>query len=97
MYCVFYCLHICINKKHKIMKMFNASFETVIWRYYLMMVMVFVPFLVGMPILAVLAVPVFLSALLGVSFTSEKKTKEVVKNKILDSNVNSEINYNRAA
>jgi len=54
------------------MKMFDASVESIIWRFYLLMAVVIVPFTIGVPILALLALPVFLSALLGVSFKIKK-------------------------
>lgn len=49
------------------MKILNASFTTVILRYYLMMSIVIIAFFIGAPLLAFLAFPVFLMAILGVS------------------------------
>ena len=57
------------------MKYYEASFTSILMRFYLMMIAVVVPFLIGMPILALLACPIFLSAMLGVSF-SRKTAKE---------------------
>jgi hypothetical protein len=54
------------------MKITSASFDTVILRFYFMMVIVIGSFVIGYPALAILAVPVFLSALAGVSFKKEK-------------------------
>lgn len=54
------------------MKFFKLSFDTAIWRFYLMMVVAIVPFFIGVPYFAVLAAPVFLSIMLGISF--EKPT-----------------------
>lgn len=54
------------------MKITSASFETVILRFYLMMIIVISSFFSGYPIFAILAVPVFLSALAGVSFKKDK-------------------------
>lgn len=62
-----------------------------------MMVLAFVPFLLEMPALAVFVVPVFLSALLGVSFKREKKTKVAEDKKILYPNINPEFLFPRAA
>lgn len=56
------------------MKIGNASFSAVIIRYYAMMFMVVMPFLIGVPLLAIFAVPIFLSALLGIDFKSEKRS-----------------------
>ncbi len=56
------------------MKLFDANFDTILWRFYLLMIVVIVPFVFGIPFLAIFALPVFLSALLGVSF--KKKSKE---------------------
>lgn len=64
-----------INKNSNIMKIGNASFSTVIIRYYAMMLMVVLPFLIGLPILAVLALPIFLSALLGIDFNPETEVQ----------------------
>jgi len=54
------------------MKITTASFTTVILRFYLMMAIVLLAFFSGYPAFAVLAVPVFLSGLAGVSFKKEK-------------------------
>jgi len=59
------------------MKITSASFETVIYRFYFMMAIVLASFFLGYPAFAVLAVPVFLSGLAGVSFKNEApKTKQ---------------------
>ncbi len=50
------------------MKFFEASIETIVIRYYIMMAAVIIPFVVGYPAFALLAVPIFLSALMGISF-----------------------------
>ena len=61
------------------MKFFSASFDTVLIRYYLLMVVGVVPFLIGVPALAFLALPVFLSAFMGIDFTPTiKKAKGLV-------------------
>jgi hypothetical protein len=54
------------------MKISSASFDIVILRFYLMMIIVIGSFFAGYPIFAILAVPVFLSALAGVSFEKDK-------------------------
>lgn len=48
------------------MQLFQANIKTVILRYYLMMAVVFVSLFLHIPILAILAAPLFLSALLAV-------------------------------
>jgi len=68
------------------MKSGNASFSTVILRFYLMMAFVIIPFVLGVPYLAILSLPVFLSALLGLTFdpifaTSSKKKDDVKSDK----------------
>ena len=50
------------------MKAFEASFETVILRFSLMMAVVIISFIAGLPFLALIAVPIFLSALMGIKF-----------------------------
>jgi len=59
------------------MKYFETSFATVILRYYLMMFIVVSAFLISVPQLAILAVPVFLSSILGISFKSKSKNETV--------------------
>jgi len=55
------------------MKPFEASFDTIVWRYYLMMLVVIVPFFLGVPLLSLLALPIFLISILGISFKKEVK------------------------
>jgi hypothetical protein len=50
------------------MKFLNISLTTLMLRYYLMMAVVIVAFFAGIPWLAFLALPIFLSALLGIEF-----------------------------
>lgn len=78
------------------MKMYSASFETLFWRFNLMMALVIFPFVVGLPFLAILAVPVFLSALMGVSF--KKSISSQAKEKTIKyPNLNPTIEIARAA
>lgn len=56
------------------MTFFTASLETVALRFFLMMAVIIGSFFGGVPYLAVLALPIFLSALAAVSFG---KTKEI--------------------
>ena len=58
------------------MKMYNLSFDQLLLRYYLMMLLVIVPFLVGVEFLALLSVPVFFTCLTGIGFTFKKKEKK---------------------
>ena len=55
------------------MKYFKASFATILLRFYLMMTIILASFMAGFPLLALLGVPVFLSALLGLSFSMSRK------------------------
>lgn len=48
------------------MKLFKASFTTIILRYYLMVFIVVSAYVVNMEFLAILALPIFLSAIMGV-------------------------------
>ena len=48
------------------MQLFQANIKTVVLRYYLMMAVVLISLFLNIPILAVIAVPLFLSALLAV-------------------------------
>ena len=50
------------------MNLFNASFTTVVLRYYLMMAVVIASVLSGNFTIALLALPIFLSAILAPSF-----------------------------
>ena len=50
------------------MKILTARFDTILWRFYLMMGIVIASFFLGVPYLSFLAFPIFVSALLGVSF-----------------------------
>lgn len=54
------------------MKAFEAKVETIIWRYYLLMAVVIIPFFLGIPLLSLFALPLFLIAILGISFKKEK-------------------------
>lgn len=60
------------------MKPFEVSFEHVIIRFYLMMAAVIIPFFIGIPFLAILALPIFISAFMGVSFMGKKSERNLV-------------------
>lgn len=51
------------------MKLFSLNLTTLILRFYLLMAIVIGSFFAGVPWLAILSLPVFLSAMLGVSFS----------------------------
>ena len=55
------------------MTFFTASFGTITLRFYLMMGIIIGSFMSGVPILAILALPVFLSALTGASINTKRK------------------------
>jgi hypothetical protein len=57
------------------MKFYSLRFDYVIWRFYLMMVIVIAPFYAGVPALAILALPLFLSIMVGLSFDSKRPKK----------------------
>lgn len=58
------------------MRFFALSFEYMLIRYFLMMACVIGGLFVGQPLITFLALPVFLSAILGVSFRPETTTKQ---------------------
>jgi hypothetical protein len=63
-----------ITKKiARIMKAFETSIENVVYRFGLMMAIIIITIAARVPVLALLAVPVFLSAMLAVKFKSDKK------------------------
>ena len=59
------------------MTYFTASIQTVILRFYLMMAVVIGSFFAGFPVLAILALPILLSIMTGVSFGKIPQTKTV--------------------
>jgi len=61
------------------MKAFSISVETVFWRLNLMIAIVVGAFVFGVPYLGLLAGPVFLSVMLGVSFKRPQKVKKEAK------------------
>ncbi len=58
------------------MKFFQLDFTTFILRFYLMMAVVIVALFAGYPALASLALPIFLSAMMGIQFTPRLSTKK---------------------
>lgn len=81
-----------------IMTLYTASFETVIWRFYLLMAVVVISFFIGAPELALLSVPIFLSAMLGVSFEkTEAESTEEVKHYKPYPHIHPEFKINRPA
>ena len=55
------------------MKLFALDFGGMMIRYYIMMGLIVGAFFIGQPLLAYLAFPVFLSAILGVKFFGNNK------------------------
>ena len=73
------------------MTFFTASFETVLIRFFLMMAVVVGSFTLGYPIFALLALPLFISALAAVSFgkkTHAIKTKKLNQNTYKSNQIN---------
>ena len=66
------------------MKFFKASFATIILRYYLMMFVVVGAFVINMEYLAILSLPIFLSAIMGVKFELPKMRQIVIKNNLIE-------------
>ena len=67
------------------MKYFKAKLSTIVLRFYLMMAVVLIAGFTGLWWLAVLALPIFLSCMLCVSFSGgnklEEKASKVIKMK----------------
>ena len=61
------------------MKLFNASFTTIVLRFYLLMAVVIGAVLSGYTLVSILALPIFLSALLGPAFKLPKLSKGAVR------------------
>ncbi|MEP6647549.1 MAG: hypothetical protein ABJC12_10720 [Saprospiraceae bacterium] len=51
------------------MKLFSLNFTTLILRFYLLMAIVIGSFFAGLPWLAILSLPVFMSSMMGMSFS----------------------------
>ena len=56
------------------MKLFEASIGTIVSRFFMMMAVVIIAGFSGQWWLSILALPILLSAMLGVSFKSKKNT-----------------------
>ena len=56
------------------MKPFTATLDTIVLRFYLVMFTVIAPFFLGVPYLALFAVPLFYITLLGISFSTHKQS-----------------------
>ena len=70
------------------MTFFTASLDTVVIRFCLMMVSVILPFVLGVPLLAIIALPIFLSAMTAVSFKPTKKRAQVKMTAYKTNNIN---------
>ena len=57
------------------MELFNISLTTVMIRFYLMMAVVIIGLFTGLNWMAFLALPLFLSIMLGATFKTKKATK----------------------
>lgn len=66
------------------MRFFALTFDKVLLRFFLMMTCVIVGLFVGQPLLALLALPIFLSAVLGVSFLPEEQKSAGQKAQIVE-------------
>ena len=70
------------------MKFFEASIGTIVTRFFLLMAIVIIAGFVGQWWLAILALPILLSAMTGVSFKSNKK--DTAKHSAIDPRSKSE-------
>jgi hypothetical protein len=68
---------ICNTQKQKDMRFFSLTFDKVVIRFFLMMALIIGGMFAGQPLIALLALPLFLSALLGVSFMPKQKETSV--------------------
>lgn len=57
------------------MTYFTASIQTIVLRFFLMMAIIIVAIFAGVPYLAILSLPVFISAMVGLSFQLPKATE----------------------
>lgn len=60
------------------MKFYKLSFDRIIWRFYLMMAVVVGSFIIGVPALAILSLPIFLSAIMGVKIGSDRLPESAI-------------------
>ncbi len=56
-----------------VMKLYQLNLATLVVRLYLLMAIVIVAFFIGMPWLSILALPVFLSAMMGIRFSKNQR------------------------
>jgi len=61
------------------MKYFNLSIGTLVLRFYLMMLIIIVAGFIGQWWLSILALPVFLSCMLGINISKTKPTTDTAK------------------
>lgn len=75
------------------METFKASFTTIILRYYLLMIVVIAPFYLGVPVLALIGLPIFLLAITGTTIrkTTKKKESDEVRGKAPNKFTNTDI------
>ena len=73
------------------MKVFELNIGTMMLRFYLLMAVVIVSFFIGQPWLSILALPIFLSAIMGVRFSSSMRAKQTAGTRI------SHVSYGKAA
>lgn len=62
------------------MQFFTLSFDKIVLRYFLMMGVVIASVFAGQPLFAILALPIFLSAVLGISFRVPTSGKAKIAN-----------------
>lgn len=60
------------KKKKMKFTYFNLTIDQLLIRFYLMMLSVIIPVFIGVPILAVLALPIFLSAMMGLQLKAKE-------------------------
>lgn len=68
-------LHYCVRSKNQsVMKTYSIDFRTTMLRFYGMMALVFIAFFLHVYWLALLALPVLLSVMLGIKFKDDEPT-----------------------
>lgn len=67
------------------MRFFTCTVDKVLIRFFLMMVAVIGGMFAGQPLIVLLALPLFLSAMLGISFMPEEAVAEEAKQVVMQS------------
>ena len=61
---------------------FKLSFDKILLRYYLMMVVAIAPFFLGVPFMSLLAVPIFFSSIMGIKISIGNTPRSIEMNNV---------------